>query len=109
MRLRNVLGGCIGGCALATIGALGLGGAAGASTSITTVPVPGVGQVYVISAAPGIFDCVGVQLNSSPSQPLGACYIDTTNVVGTPVNVIVLQEGGVTTYISLNPPGVSQS
>jgi hypothetical protein len=99
-----------GGCVLAAIGALGLGGAA-AGASTVAVPVPGVGEVGLIAdnAQGGTEDCVAAQLDSEPGQPLGACVIDATTPVGSNVTAIAVMEGGTTTYVSLNPFGISSS
>lgn len=97
------------GCVLAALGAFGLGGAAGAGT--VAVPIPGVGQVGLIAdnGAGGDEDCVAAQLDAEPSQPVGVCGVDASTPLGQNVTAIVLMEGGVTTYVSLNPPGISQS
>jgi hypothetical protein len=97
------------GCALAVLGALGLGSVAGAST--VAVPIPGVGQVGVVSqsGSSGTVDCLAAQLNSAPSQPIGVCAFDATTPFGQNVTGIAVMEGGTTTDILLNPLGIQTS
>lgn len=106
MKKLTVLGS---GCVLAAIGALGLGGAAGAST--VAVPVPGVGQVGVVSesGSSGVEDCLAAQLDSEPSQPIALCGFDATTPLGQNVTGVAVSEGGQTTYVTLNPFGISSS